>query len=230
MSIVAIVLARSGSKRIPHKNTRTFCGKPLLSWPIKAAEQWGRFEEIMISSDSDKVIDLAMSLGATSSKLRNEDTANDKATTEEALLDALTNGNLHQLTPEYACCIYGSAAFITPEMLNSAYEMLINEKFDTVFPVIRSPKSIWRALRRTPNGDTQFIWNEYSHTRSQDLEDTYHDAGQFYMFRVYPFLEAKSLMQNRVGTIAVDELECHDIDTIEDFRIAELKYSSRMSL
>jgi N-acylneuraminate cytidylyltransferase len=227
MSIIAVILARAGSKRIPQKNIKAFCGEPLLSWPIKAAKQWGQFQEIMISTDSTEIEDFAKRLGATSYGLRSEKAANDTATTEEALIDALNQAYPSDSTPEFACCIYGSAAFVTSELLNSAYEMLATGEFDTVFPVIQSSKSIWRALRRAPTGNTQFIWTEHSRARSQDLEETYHDAGQFYMFRVEPFLTSKSLLSDRVGTIPVRELDCHDIDTLEDFRLAELKYSNR---
>jgi pseudaminic acid cytidylyltransferase len=227
MSIIAVILARAGSKRIPQKNTKIFSGEPLLSWPIKAAKRWGQFQEIMISTDSNEIADFAKGLGATCYGLRSEKAANDTATTEEALIDALNQTHLSDSTPEFACCIYGSAAFVTSELLNSAYEMLTNGEFDTVFPVIRSSKSIWRALRRAPTGNTQFIWTEHSRARSQDLEETYHDAGQFYMFRIEPFLTRKSLLSDRVGTIPVGELYCHDIDTLDDFRLAELKYSNR---
>jgi pseudaminic acid cytidylyltransferase len=227
MSVTAIILARAGSKRIPHKNTRSFRGKPLLAWPTRAALAWGQFDRVLISTDSEDIAALAASLGAEHTGLRKDTTASDTATTSEALLECAHRLQKEDRLPDYLCCIYGSAAFIDSTMLWTAFDKLKNENFDTVFPVVRFAYPIWRSLRRSSEGETTFIWPEHTQSRSQDLPVAYHDAGQFYIVRSAMLLKTGSIIGGRTGSIELAESECHDIDTFSDWEIAEMKHSLR---
>lgn len=225
MSIAAIILARGGSKRIPDKNIRQFRGRPLLAWPIEAALSWGEFDSVVISTDSMKIADIACSLGAKNLGLRSEVGASDNATTAEGILETIEMIKYSGANPKYICCIYGSAAFVTPAMLRSCYKKIIEENFDTVFPVLNFSYPIWRAMQRDESGATNFIWPENALARSQDIRPAFHDAGQFYIVKTEMLIKTRSLLGGKTGSIEIAETDCHDIDTLIDWEIAEIKHS-----
>lgn len=225
MGISAVLLARGGSKRIPRKNIQPFRGRPLLGWPLAAAREWGRFERIIISTDCAQIETSAVALGAETLGLRDAGTATDTATTTEALQEVLGRLQVMGHEPEWLCCLYGSAAFVTSSLLEDAYAKL-QAGWDTVFPVIRFSHPIWRALRRDDDGTTGFIWPENAATRTQDLPVSYHDAGQFYMFRTSVLKHTGSILGGRTATIELPEHACHDIDSLTDLAVAEIKHAA----
>ena len=226
MTSVAIIPARGGSKRIPRKNIRPFLGKPILAYSIEAAAQSQLFSEVMVSTEDDEIASLALQLGATVPFRRSEQTAGDYATTTDVLLEVLACYESQGQSFDYGCCIYPTAPFITVGLLTRAWRMLIENDYDSVFPVIRFSYPIQRALQLEENQVTMF-WPEYHTTRSQDLTPAYHDAGQFYWFNVAAIRQKKRLWTDRSGAIVIDELDAHDIDTPEDWTVAEFKYEYR---
>ena len=223
----AILLARGGSKRIPRKNAKLFRGRPLLTWPAQAALDWGQFDRVLISTDCPDIEALALDVGLQSLGLRSSQAASDKATTTQALLECLDGLAQQGPLPEYLCAIYASAAFVTPDQLGAALTQLRQGHVDLVFPVIRFSHPIWRALERDEAGLTSFVWPEHASTRSQDLPVAFHDAGQFYFFRTQTLLETGSLMGGRTATLEVPETQCHDIDNLVDWELAEIKHEHR---
>lgn len=223
MSNVAIITARGGSKRIPRKNIRPFLGKPILAYVIDAGLQSGLFDEVMVSTDDAEIADVARHYGAVVPFLRRAETADDFATTADVLGEVLDHYKQRQRHFDYACCLYPTAPFITPDLLQRAFLTLTEKRFDTIYPVQRFSFPIQRAVLLRDE-KVQWFQPEHALTRSQDLEPAYHDAGQFYFFSVGDFLASNRLITDNSGGIIIPELAAHDIDTEADWQVAEFKY------
>ena len=224
MGTLCIIPARGGSKRIPRKNIKDFLGKPIIAYSIAAARESGLFDEIMVSTDDEEIAEVARAYGAEVPFLRSEWASSDTATTPEALTEVLERYGERGSRPELACCIYPAAPFVTSDLLQEAYRLLTAQNFDCVFPVLRYGFPVQRSL--TLNGDRrmQLRYPEHRATRSQDLEPTYHDAGMFYWFKTGPVLSAGTLWTSNTGCTVLSELAAQDIDTVEDWNLAEFKY------
>lgn len=222
-SCVAIITARGGSKRIPRKNIKEFLGHPIIKYSIDAALSAGCFDEVMVSTDDREIADIAQRLGAKIPFFRSASSANDYATTadvtEEVLREYKKNGKEY----EYFCCIYPTAPFVSSERLKLGYDLLRAGTADTVLPVVRFSYPIQRALK-IDNGRLSMIWPENVNARSQDLMPAFHDAGQFYWGRTDRFLKQKRLITDNTLPIEIPESQVQDIDTLEDWIIAEVKY------
>lgn len=224
MRKLAIIPARGGSKRISRKNIKNFLGRPILSYSIKAALQSGLFDEVMVSTDDDEIADLAQYFGASIPFLRSEKNASDHATTVDALLEVLQNYQKKGICFSHACCIYPTAPLLSPYHLHKAYKKMIDNKFDTVMPVTEFSYPIHRALKIEDGGRLEMIDKKNINVRSQDLPKVYHDAGQFYWFNVKQLQQDKKLFTDNSGTLVLENSEVQDIDTIQDWKMAELKF------
>ena len=227
MGAVAIITARGGSKRIPRKNIKEFLGKPILVYSIEAALQSGVFDEVMVSTEDDEIAEIARKAGAVVPFRRSEKNADDHSTTYDVLKEVLDTYVESGKKFTYACCIYPTAPFVTKEKLIDAMNILKDQKADTVYPVVRFSFPPQRAVVKDELGYMKFIQPEYALTRSQDLEPYYHDAGQFYVFNVDEFYKQGKLIMDHTIGIESDEMEVQDIDNLEDWKIAEVKYSVR---
>ncbi len=220
MKSVAIITARGGSKRVPKKNIRLFCGKPMLSYAIEAAMKSEVFDEIMVSTDSEEIADIAREYGANVPFMRSEKTADDYATTRDVLLEVLEEYEKRETHFEKMCCLYPTAPFLTPQRVKAAMKLLDDPETNAVMPVVQFSFPPLRSMVLR-EGKLEYRWPEYASRRSQDLEPIYHDVGQFYCYKVKDYLD---------GTIAghtpiiLPESEVQDIDTEEDWKIAEMKY------
>jgi N-acylneuraminate cytidylyltransferase len=218
MSSIAIIPARGGSKRIPKKNIKPFLGKPIISYSIEVAIASNLFDEIMVSTDDKEIAEVAKEYGAAVPFYRSEKNANDFAVLNDVIDEVLTCYKKVGKKFVYGCCILPTAPFVTIENLNAAFSMLLNESFDSVRPVVKFSYPIQRAFKLLNGNKVQMFYPEYAKSRSQDLEAAYHDAGQFYWFKT-----DKMLTGTNKGGLIVSESEAHDIDTDEDWKIAELK-------
>lgn len=225
MNAVAIITARGGSKRIPRKNVKEFLGKPILLYSIEAAINSGIFEEVMVSTEDEEIAELARSAGAVVPFMRGQDNANDFATTTDVLLEVLAEYEKRGKHFDYGCCIYPTAPFVTAGKLKEGMEKLEASDADTLMPVVPFSFPPQRAMV-IREGKLQFNMPEHALTRSQDLEHWYHDVGQFYCFRTENFKKNKILTVGNVLPMVVSELEVQDIDTISDWKIAEMKYEA----
>lgn len=223
MSNLAIITARGGSKRIPRKNIKEFCGKPIIYYSIKAALESGIFSEVMVSTDDQEIASYALQCGAKVPFMRSDMMSNDYATTAEVLLEVLAEYKMRGQEFDVACCLYPTAPFITTEKLKISYKKLLEKQADSILPVVRFSFPPQRAFV-IENSKLCYKWPENRNTRSQDLEPFFHDSGQFYMFSVSRFLETKSLIMEKTLPYEVSELEVQDIDNIEDWKLAEIKY------
>lgn len=221
---LAVIPARGGSKRIPRKNLREFCGKPMLAHSILSARQSGCFDRILVSSDDPEIAAVARDWGAEAPFLRPAELSNDHAGTLPVVKHAI-EWLLHQGdVPELVCCLYATAPFVTAEDLATGLGILQTAGSDYAFTVTRFPSAIQRALRLTSAGRVTMLNPEHRNTRSQDLEQTFHDAGQFYWGRAAAFLAEVPLLSEASAPILLPRYRVQDIDTPDDWRMAELMY------
>ena len=223
MSNLCIIPARGGSKRIPRKNIKPFLGKPIIAYSIEAALNSKLFDEVMVSTDDLEIAALAKKYGASVPFMRSDKTANDFATTFDVIYEVLKEYELLYKKFDFSCCIYPCAPFITKEKLVDSFQILQKNSFDSVFPVIPFSFPIQRALKKKEQ-KVIFFYPEFSLTRSQDLEKSYHDAGQFYWLNTKICMEKKEILTDNSGSIVLTELEGQDIDNEIDWKLAELKY------
>lgn len=222
MSAIAIVTARGGSKRIPRKNVRPFLGRPIIAYSIEAATASGLFDEVMVSTDDEEIAGVAREHGAVVPFMRSAATSDDFATTADVLAEVLRSYAEAGRSFDYACCIYPTAPFVSADKLREGLARL-KQGADAAITVARFSFPIWRSFRME-EGRLAYNWPEHAPRRSQDLPPAFHDAGQFYFFRTAQFLEIGQLVGANTVGIEVDEMEVQDIDTEQDWRLAELKY------
>ena len=228
MSQIAIITARGGSKRIPRKNIKDFCGKPILAYSIEAALKSNLFDTVMVSTDDEEIAEISKKYGAEVPFYRSEATSNDYATTNDVLLEVLDEYEKRGQHFDLAACIYPTAPFVTAEKLKKAFEELKASDADTLIPVVSFSYPPQRAMVVRDNR-LVFFEPKYIDSRSQDLEPHYHDVGQFYAFRTAAFKENQKLMLGNILPFIVSELEVQDIDNETDWKIAEMKYKLMLS-
>jgi pseudaminic acid cytidylyltransferase len=229
MRNLAIIPARGGSKRIPRKNIKLFLGKPIIAYSIEVAISSGLFDEVMVSTEDLEIASIAKKYGATVPFIRTSKTSNDFATTFDVIQEVLQEYGLLNEKFDFACCIYACAPFISIDILTSSFNLLKEQKFDSVFPIMPFGFPIQRALKQEGN-KVSFFNPEFSLTRSQDLEKSYHDAGQFYWMNTEVCVEKKQIQTDNSGSIILSELEGQDIDNEVDWKLAELKYELLQSI
>lgn len=220
---LAIITARGGSKRIPRKNIKEFCGKPILAYSIEAAVESGIFDTVMVSTDDEEIAEIARQYGAEVPFYRSAETANDYATTNDVLLEVLSEYEKRGQHFDMAVCIYPTAPFVTAAKLRSAVEKLSESDADTLIPVVAFSYPPQRAMI-VEEGRLVFEYPQYLDSRSQDLTPHYHDVGQFYVFHTEAFKKNRKLMVGNILPLVVSEMEVQDIDNQTDWEIAEMKY------
>ena len=224
MRNIAIIPARGGSKRIPHKNIKVFLGKPIIAYSIEAALQCGLFDEVMVSTDDPEIAEVAERYGAKVPFFRSSENANDHATLADVILEVIDQYAESGKKFDGICCILPTAPFITSNRILEAFDKMKNEKLDSVCPVVEFSYPILRALEFTDDNKLQMIWPEHLKTRSQDLKSSFHDSGSFYWVKSKALKFEKTLFCRNGSAIILPETEVQDIDTEEDWKLAELKY------
>jgi len=223
MRKIAIIPARGGSKRIPRKNIKEFFGKPIIAYSIDAALKSALFDKVIVSTDDYEIAEISKNYGAEVPFMRSEKNSNDFATTADVLLEVIENFRYKGYEFDHLCCIYPTAPFINSDHLKQGFDILNSTGADSVIPVVRFSYPIQRAFK-IENGRLLMIWPENLNARSQDLMPVYHDAGQFYWFKVESFIKQKKLFMDYTVPIEIPESEVQDIDNEEDWKIAEMKY------
>lgn len=230
MHNIAIITARGGSKRIPRKNIKEFMGKPMLAYAIEAALKSEIFDEVMVSTDDLEIAEIAQKYGANVPFMRSEATANDFATTNDVLKEVIKEYNKLGKIFESFCCIYPCVPFLNSEILKQANEKFINSKADSLMPVVKYSFPIQRAVKINTEGFLEYREPQFALSRSQDLEPMYHDVGMFYFAKTKAFLEQNKLVTTKTVLFEMDESVIQDIDTLEDWKMAELKYKVKYDI
>jgi pseudaminic acid cytidylyltransferase len=230
MADICIIPARGGSKRIPGKNIKLFAGKPIIAYSIQSALKSGLFEEVMVSTDDLEIAEIAKKFGAKVPFFRSKENSDDHATTSDVLKEVLLFYIGKGREFSNACCLYPTAPFVTSDSLKEGKKILKESGADTVFPVVGFGYPVWRGLRKDSSGKMEMVWKEHLNSRSQDLEEVFHDAGQWYWFSVERFLMNKKLFTENTRGPELSPLEVQDIDNLHDWHLAELKYGYLQSL
>ena len=224
MKTIAIITARGGSKRIPHKNIKPFNGKPIISYTIEAAIASEIFDTVMVSTDDESIAKISKEYGAEIPFFRSEATSNDFATTRDVLLEVLDEYKKRGKEYDYMAGLYPTNPFITPKKLQEAFDILVKNNAVEVLPVVRFSYPPQRAFVMGENNRLRYKWTEFINSRSQDLEAFYHDAGQFYFYNVPEYLKKDGRISEDIYPIILPESEVQDIDNEEDWKMAEFKY------
>lgn len=222
---VAVIPARGGSKRIPRKNIREFCGKPMLAYAVIAAQQSGLFDRIVVSTDDAEIAEVARQWGAETPFTRPPELADDYAGTVPVIAHAIHTCQEQGWDINYVCCIYPAVPLIQVADIQTALTLLEESRASYVFPVAEFPAAVQRALKRSSHGYLKPFYPEYEAERTQDLETAYYDAGQFYWGTAYAWLNNSGLHSTGVGLV-VPNWRMVDIDTLDDWRRAELIYKA----
>lgn len=223
---IAIITARGGSKRIPKKNIKDFCGKPIIAYSIEAAIASELFDEVMVSTDSEEIAEIAKKYGASVPFMRSAETSNDYATTNDVLIEVFNEYKKRGQEFDIAVCIYPTAPFVTADKLKRAIDMVEKDGADAVTPVVQFSFPPQRAFIIRDNA-LEYQYPENASARSQDLEPIYHDCGQFYVMKPKNVMDG--IIIKKTTPIVMPESEVQDIDTVEDWKIAEMKYQIMVS-
>lgn len=221
---IAVIPARGGSKRIPRKNIKEFCGKPMIAWSIQAALESEAFDRIIVSTDDEEIADVSRRYGAETPFVRPAELSNDHADTDEVVAHAIGWLREQGQAPEAACCIYATAPFILVEDLRRAKDALYSGDWDFAFTVTDFAAPIFRSFRQTEGGGIEMFYPEHYLTRSQDLPLALHDAGQFYWGRPQAWIEQRPVFDRRSVPVIIPRWRVQDIDTGEDWIRAELMF------
>lgn len=221
---ICIIPARGLSKRIPKKNIKNFLGKPIISYTIQAAIKSNLFDLVIVSTDDNHIAEISKSYGAKVPFLRSKQNASDFSTTFDVIDEVISVLKKDNQLYEYCCCIYPCAPFVTSNKLEKSYNKFRSNNYDSFFPVVKYGHPIQRAINLDEKGFIKSFNSEIIKSRSQDLENYYHDAGQFYWLKIDSIIKQKQLITPLSGCFVVSELEAQDIDNTVDWALAELKY------
>lgn len=226
---LCVIPARGGSKRIPGKNIREFAGRPIIAYSIEAAINSGLFDHVIVSTDDRDIARVAESLGAEIPFIRPAELSDDFTGTAEVIKHAIQWYTGQQKDIDYVCCIYATAPFIQIEYLQKGLQQLIDNKKSYAFSVTSFAFPIQRALRLGEAGTIEAMWPENIFKRSQDLEEAYHDAGQFYWGTADAFLNDEVIFSSASSAVVLPRHLVQDIDTLEDWHRAELMFQAWQS-
>jgi pseudaminic acid cytidylyltransferase len=220
---IAVIPARGGSKRIPRKNVKEFAGKPMIAYAISAARQSGLFDHIIVSTDDTQIAELAKQWGAEIPFMRPKELADDHTATVPVIANAITLCKEHGWNAEYVCCIYPAVPFLQVEDLTLSFQQLKQSDAQFSFPVTEFDSAIQRALKRDEEGRLKPFYPEYELTRTQDLEPSYYDAGQFYWGKADDWMKSAKIHSQGIGYV-IPSWRVVDIDTPDDWKRAELMH------
>lgn len=221
---VAIIPARGGSKRIPRKNIVPFAGRPLITYPILAAQESGLFEHIVVSTDDDEIAAVARDSGAEVPFVRPPELSDDHAGTMPVIRHAIRALQDAGLSFDHVCCIYPTAVLLQPADLTEGYRLL-NEGWNFAFSVTSFGSSVYRGLIERPGGGVDMLFPQYRETRTQDLPEVFHDAGQFYWGRTESWLSGEEVFAPTATVVRLPRWRIQDIDTLEDLERAEIIFN-----
>lgn len=223
---LAIIPARGGSKRIPRKNIKPFSGKPMIAWSIEAALKSGCFDQVVVSTDDQEIAETARAYGALTPFIRPQELADDHTPTAAVIRHAVEWFKHNGMRPHAICCIYATAPFIAPSDISTSLSLLEKHCCDYVLPVTSFAFPIQRALRLEGNQQLRMMSPQFFASRSQDLEDAYHDAGQFCWGTTGAWLEGKPVFEAKTFPLILPRHRVQDIDTKEDWMRAELLFKA----
>ena len=223
---IAIIPARGGSKRIPRKNIIPFCGKPMIAWSIEAAIQSECFDRIIVSTDDEEIAAVAKQYGAETPFIRPTSLSDDYTGTVPVIKHAIEWLKQRDISVEYACCIYSTAPMLLPEDIKNGFQLLRRSNAPYCFSITSFAYPIQRALRLDKTYHVEMLNSDLIDTRSQDIEEAFHDAGQFYWGKAESWLSSVPILSNNSVGLKIPRQRAQDIDTPEDLELAEHMFHS----
>ena len=223
---ICVIPARGGSKRIPRKNIKLFGGRPMIEWSIDAAMKSKLFDQIIVSTDDSEIAEIALACGADVPFMRPPELSDDYTNTTAVIAHTIAWCQSQGVIPEQVCCIYATAPFISPMDLIRGLEVLTKTGSDFAFSVSSYAFPIQRAIKLSKDGRVEMFQPEHFNTRSQDLVEAYHDAGQFYWGRPEAWLADKPIFTLASSPVILPRSRVQDIDTLEDWARAELMFKA----
>ncbi|XFA72921.1 pseudaminic acid cytidylyltransferase [Thermosynechococcaceae cyanobacterium Okahandja] len=229
---IAVIPARGGSKRIPRKNIRPFHGKPIIAYTIEAAKQSGVFDQIIVSTDDEAIGTMAKSYGAEFPFIRPPQLADDYAGTVDVVSHAVQWLVDQKIACTYVCCLYATAPFLmfSIDYIRKGLDILQkSNQWDYIFSATTFPSSVFRSFSLTDEGGIEMLFPEHRNSRSQDLPEMWHDAAQFYWGTTVAWLEKRAMVGGRSTVIKLPRWQVQDIDTEDDWLMAERLYGLLMT-
>jgi len=223
---ICVIPARGGSKRIPRKNIKEFLGQPVIAYSIKAAIDSQCFDKVIVSTDDAEIAEVVKSFGASVPFMRPDELADDDASTIPVVKHAIEWFDDQGQSPSEVCCLYATAPFVRASTIRKAYEQMQSTQADYCFTATSFAFPIQRAIKITAENRVEMLYPEHLETRSQDLEESYHDAGQFYWGKAEAFKQQKPLFSKSATPYILPRYLVQDIDTLEDWKKAELMYKT----
>jgi len=223
---LAVIPARGGSKRIPRKNIKLFCGKPIIEWSIEAAQKSGCFDQVVVSTDDAEIAEVARQCGAQVPFMRPADLSDDQTGTTAVVAHTIGWFSAQGKQPEQVCCLYATAPFVSPDDLRRGLDVLTKTGSDYAFSVTSYAFPIQRAIRINEASRVEMFNPEYFNTRSQDLEEAFHDAGQFYWGRADAWSQGRMIFSLAATPVLLPRHRVQDIDTLEDWIRAEWMFKA----
>ena len=217
---LCVIPARGGSKRIPKKNIKNFCGKPIIAWSIETAKESKCFDKIIVSTDDDQIANLAQRYGAEVPFMRPKELSDDYTATVPVISHAIEWQIKNDRKPKYVCCIYPTAPFIKTTDLQKGLKTLKESNSDYVFSATDYPYPIQRSFRINKDNTLEMFYPEHYNSRSQDLEEAFHDAGQFYWGLTDAWLDDRPIFSKKSSPTLISRKRVQDIDTPEDWQVA----------
>ena len=220
---LAVIPARGGSKRIPRKNIKEFHGKPMIAWSIQAALNSSCIDEVWVSTDDEEIAAIAQTYGAKVPFIRPAHLSDDFSTTADVMQHAVQECQIqYQQLPDYVCCLYATAPFVQQQDLLQGFELIQSKDLDYVFSATNYSFPIQRAIKIDSDGKVNMFSPEYFNTRSQDLVEAWHDAGQFYWGTAQAWLQKHTVFSPNSNIISLPSYRVQDIDTLSDWHRAEM--------
>lgn len=219
---LAVIPARGGSKRIPRKNIKSFCGKPMIAWSIQTARESGLFDRVVVSTDDLEIAEVARQWGAEVPFMRPPELSDDHAGTTPVIAHAVRWFIGQGLSPELVCCLYATAPFVHISDLRAGLALLESGAWSYAFSATTYAAPIFRSFQRTPSGGVEMFFPDRFSARSQDLPEALHDAGQFYWGRASAWLDSLRIFDHHSAALMVPRWRVQDIDTVDDWRRAEI--------
>lgn len=223
---ICVIPARGGSKRIPRKNIKNFNGKPIILYSIEAALKSKCFDRIIVSTDDDEIRNVAIEHGAEAPFKRPKELSNDYTPTNPVVKHAINWVAQNDEMPKYVLCLYATAPFVNELLIQKSFEQLKESKLDYCFTITNFPFPIKRALKINSDNTVEMFYPEHYLTRSQDLEEAFHDAGQFYWGKSEAFLKDLKMFSKIASPFILPSYKVQDIDTPDDWVRAELMHKA----
>jgi pseudaminic acid cytidylyltransferase len=217
---ICVIPARGGSKRIPRKNIKDFCGKPMIQWSIEAARDSDIFSQIIVSTDDDEIAEVAKSLGARVPFKRPAELSDDYTNTTDVISHATSWAINEGLDAAIVCCLYATSPFVRYSDLVEAHRIITSEEWQYVFSASEYTSPIFRSFEQLESGGVKMFYPEHFETRSQDLPQAFYDAGMFYMATSEAWLQGLRIFDGHSFPLKIPSWRVQDIDTPEDWERA----------